>query len=256
MVTIQQIFVGNVSHWQDPSIVATNPGNNSGLPNEAIQRVVFAVTDDASKVLRSSLAMDTGASAAWPTVNTTVVTSEANMIDAIHNTPYAIGFVATHLLVQTELNHVHVVATSLFSSSTGCSITAYTGSSCDSAKTTNADETSIAHNTLRGSTLLNLVPASRAWPFSKTVGMSVLINAAAVRASCALRFESYLFLHWLFASVAAQNAIKASGAAPLPHNIKAENIKQLQDSMSCGGELISTMVCVYMQRHCNDQFFA
>ncbi len=110
---IAQIFMGNITSWNDPAIVSLNPGVN--LPSQKIvvahrsdgSGTTYAFTDYLSKVSPDwQTKIGQGKSVPWPLG--TGGQGNAGVANIVKSTPYAIGYVELAYVFQNKMTYAFV----------------------------------------------------------------------------------------------------------------------------------------------------
>jgi len=110
---IAQIFMGNITSWNDPAIVGLNPGVN--LPNQNIviahradgSGTTYAFTDYLSKVSPDWMSkVGQGKTVPWPVG--TGAQGNAGVANIVKTTPYAIGYVELAYAYQNNMTYAFV----------------------------------------------------------------------------------------------------------------------------------------------------
>lgn len=107
------IFLGRVTMWNDPEIIALNPGQN--LPNKLINTWHMAEAEGTTFVFTSYLAsvspafrqaLGSGTSVSW-TVGLSVPT-DAGVASLMQSTPYSIGYMELSYAIQSNLAYAQI----------------------------------------------------------------------------------------------------------------------------------------------------
>ncbi len=110
---IAQIFMGNITMWNDPAIANLNPGMN--LPSQKILTVhradgsgtTYAFTDYLSKVYPQwKTTVGQGKVVPWPVG--TAAPGNAGVANIVKNTPYACGYVELAYAYQNNMTYAFV----------------------------------------------------------------------------------------------------------------------------------------------------
>jgi phosphate transport system substrate-binding protein len=110
---IAQIFMGNITSWNDPAIASINPGMN--LPNQKIvvahrsdgSGTTYAFTDYLSKISPDwKTKIGQGKSVPWPTG--TGGQGNAGVASIVKSTQYAIGYVELAYAFQNKMTYAFV----------------------------------------------------------------------------------------------------------------------------------------------------
>jgi len=110
---IAQIFMGNITSWNDPAIVNLNPGTN--LPNQNIviahradgSGTTYAFTDYLSKISPEwKTKVGQGKTVPWPVG--TGAQGNAGVANIVKTTPYAVGYVELAYVYQNNMTYAFV----------------------------------------------------------------------------------------------------------------------------------------------------
>ena len=110
---IAQIFMGNITSWNDPAITSLNPGMNLPSQNIAVAHradgsgTTYAFTDYLSKVSPDWMSkIGQGKSVPWPVG--TGAQGNAGVANVVKTTPYAIGYVELAYAYQNNMTYAFV----------------------------------------------------------------------------------------------------------------------------------------------------
>jgi len=110
---IAQIFMGNITSWNDPAIAALNPGVN--LPSQSIviahradgSGTTYAFTDYLSKVSPDwKSKVGQGKTVPWPVGSG--AQGNAGVANVVKTTPYAVGYVELAYVYQNNMTYAFV----------------------------------------------------------------------------------------------------------------------------------------------------
>ena len=235
--TLVDIYLGKVTTWNDPEIVATNPGVASKLPN---QPIVVAHRSDGSGTTEiftralTSFSADWkaavgdpgyGTSIEWPVAKsnpTNDVGGKGNqgVAAAVQNTPYAIGYVELNYAVANNLSYAQFV------NKAGNTVSA------------DADSLQSAMNDFADSftdRLTNVIvdgPGDGTWPIA---GYTYLVLHQTSMTDCVKAQKLLEYIKWTETDPAAAKRATDLGYATLPPAVRDKVLAKLGE-VTCNGQ--------------------
>jgi phosphate transport system substrate-binding protein len=112
---IANLFLGTITNWNDPSIIALNPGTT--LPNHAISTIHRSDGSGTTNVFTRYLAnvsatwdstVGFGTSVQWPGTNGIGASGNANVASTINQTQYVIGYVELTYALQNGMTVAYI----------------------------------------------------------------------------------------------------------------------------------------------------
>jgi phosphate transport system substrate-binding protein len=223
---LARIFLGQLTQWDAPEIVALNPGLK--LPNHAIRLVARAdgsgTTYHFSDYLSRASAIwkqqrGVASKFDWP-AGTQAVKGSAAVAEAVRATPDAISYVDYNYVVDSGLTGVAMKnADGQF---VGAGVEGFKEAVMHSAWYTQGDF----------STELNELPGAKTWPI--TMGTYVAlprVSANGERTERALRFITWAYLH-------GDALARQARFVPLPEKVQASAYREIAKVSNTSGELL------------------
>jgi len=223
---LARIFLGEISHWQAPEIVALNPGLS--LPNEPIRVVcrsdVSGTTHHFSDYLNKvspawKARFGVVGRPAWP-AGFIAVKGSSEVSRAVRSTPGAIGYIDYGYVVEDALTAVQLAAAN----------GRYVGASPASFRNAVVSSRWFTHGDFSDS--LTQMPGEGAWPI--TMGTYAVVPKVAgepERAARTLRFFLWAYDH-------GDALARQAKFSPLPEKVQASAFRELSSVIGRNGEPI------------------
>jgi phosphate transport system substrate-binding protein len=235
------IYLGKISNWNDPAIVALNPGVT--LPAEKITAVHRSdgsgTTDNFTKYL-SDVSPDwksgpgNGQSVQWPVDkagNGVGGKGNAGVAAAVQNTPYSIGYVELSFAVANKIPFADMI------NAAGKKVTA----NHDSLLSAMADYGDAFNDKLTIDRITNGKGAA-SWPISTYTYMIIGMQQKADATFGCTKISKFLdFVHWALTDAGAATRATALGYATLPDTVKTKVFTKLATVQCDGKPVQSTM---------------
>lgn len=233
--TLARIFMGQVTHWNDPTIVATNPSLASlARPIELVVRQDESGTSEIFKKSLHSFNPDfqivgDPALPVWVNITPTRQYTSNGVATYVLITPYTLGYTALgnaekSALAMAALNKDGVVITATSTSLNYAVLQQGLefGNNGDNPDHLTAD-------------LMN-APGTSAWPIS---GYTYLVlNTASPGANCTKVRELMQYWDWFWTSTVATDVIQRYGFCPLPSVVRQVVVQRFVSDIQCKDGLV------------------
>jgi phosphate transport system substrate-binding protein len=229
--TLAGIYAGQITQWNDPAIVALNPGLADKLPSTTITAVHRSDGSGTTEIFTKALSafsqdwsnnVGAGTSVEWPVdKNGNGIGGKGNqgVAAAVQNTPNSIGYVELSYAVSNKIQFADLV------NKAGTTVTA------------NADTLQSAMSDFAGSfddkLTTNIVDGSgtNSWPIA---GYTYIVLHTTSMQDCTKASKLLNFLNWALTDPGAAQRAADLGYATLPDNVRQLVIDKLQ-AVTCQG---------------------
>ncbi|MGB8214385.1 MAG: phosphate ABC transporter substrate-binding protein PstS [Anaerolineales bacterium] len=227
--TLVDIYNGKVSMWNDPEIVALNPGLSTNLPAAAITTVHRSDASGTTDIFTHALAAfsadwKAGAdqSVQWPGTTDLGGKGNAGVAAAVLNTPNSIGYVELAYALSNSMNFAQMV------NKAGKTVTA-------NGASVNADMADFATIFDNNPKLFAYIPnggGDGSWPIT---GYTYFILHTTSMTDCTKAQAIVDFIKWAQTDPSAQAAAVKLGYSVLPDAIRAKVLAAL-GQVTCNGK--------------------
>ena len=223
------IYDGTISKWNDPAIVALNPGLN--LPDKAITAVHRSDGSGTTEIFTNALAsfspdwktnVGAGTSVEWPVDkagNGIGGKGNQGVAAAVQNTPNSIGYVELSFAIANKIAFANMI------NKAGTKVTA------------NADTLASAMNDFANNftdQLTNIIvdgPGANSWPIS---GYTYMILHTTSMTDCVKAQKIVEFLKWALTDAGAAKRAADLGYSVLPDAVRTQVLAKL-GAVTCNG---------------------
>jgi phosphate transport system substrate-binding protein len=229
--TLAGIYIGRINKWNDPAIVALNPGLANKLPNKAITAVHRSDGSGTTEIFTNALSafdenwnnsVGAGASVEWPVDKAgTGIGGKGNqgVAAAVQNTPNSIGYVELSYAIANKIPYAQMVnkagkTVKADAESLASSMADYAGSFSDRLTTKIVDGA-----------------GENSWPIA---GYTYLILHTTSMPNCLKADKLLNFFQWALTDAGAAKRASDLGYAVLPTEVKEQVLAKLAE-VTCNG---------------------